>query len=280
MSEPALFALGALVYALAGAVKGLLGIGLPTLAVGLSAQFLDARVAVAHVVVPMLVANAWQVLRAGAAAAAAGGEGAAETVPIRAPLAATLAASLGLGVAVARRYAPLGATMLGAIGTVALLAPRVPATLVTLALGIVTSAFALVSLWRAPPPLPERLDAPAQVLTGAVAGVFGGLAGVWAPPVILYLGARGLDKERFVETVGVLLLGGSLVLLLGYVASGIVTAEVALVSLALIPPALAGFALGERGRRRLSGPRFRALVLGFFLVMGLNLVRRALSGGA
>jgi len=242
----------ALVYALAGSVKGLLGLGLPTLAVGLTAQFLDTREAIALVICPMLAANAWQVWRS--------------------------AAPLALVRRTGRRLRPLVLTMLGFIALVSLLAPRVPTAWVTASLGIVVTLFAATSLWREPPPLPARLDTAAQLLTGTVAGILGGVAGIWAPPIVVYLGARRLEREDFVETVGVLLFGGCVVLLAGYLASGLLTPAVALSSLWLIPPAIAGYTLGERFRKRLSGPRFRTLVLAFFLVMGLNLVRRALEG--
>lgn len=242
------------VYALAGVVKGLLGIGLPTLAVGLTAQFVEAREAIALVICPMLAANAWQVWRSGA--------------------------PLALVARTWRDFRPLALTMLAAIGGVALLAPNVPAVWVTAVLGVVVTLFAALSLWREPPPLPPRLDTAAQLVTGTVAGAIGGIAGIWAPPIIVYLGARRLEREAFVETVGVLLFAGSAVLLGGYLASGLLSPAVAAGSLWLVPPAIAGFALGERFRRRLSGPRFRTLVLGFFLLMGLNLVRRAVGGGA
>jgi len=246
--------LGALVYLCAGAVKGLLGIGLPTLAVGLMAQFVDAREAIALVIVPMLVANAWQVMRSGDV--------------------------LALVRRTWKHYRPLVLSMLVVLGVVSLLAPGVSAVAVTGALGLVVTLFAATSLWREPPPLPDRLDAPAQLLAGTSAGIIGGIAGVWAPPIIVYLGARRLEREAFVQTVGVLLFAGALVLCIGYAISGLLPAETAARSLLLIPPAIVGFTIGERFRQRLSGPRFRTLVLGFFLIMGLNLLRRALTGDA
>lgn len=253
LSDPAALALVAVaVFLAAGSVKGLLGIGLPTMSIGLMAQFVDVREAVSLAIVPMLLANAWQISR--------GGE------------------PLALARRVLTRYRALTACMLVTIALLTLLAPAVPLFYVTLALGTVMVAFALAALLREPPPLPDRLDARAQWLTGTVAGVFGGLSGVWAPPIIVYLGARRLSPKAFVETVGVLLFVGSLVLFGGYVANGVLDGATTLHSLVLTLPALAGFALGEGLRRRLSADRFRTLILGFFLLMGLNLVRRALTG--
>jgi len=51
------------VYFAAGAVKGTIGIGFPTTAISLLAQFTDARTAIGLAIIPMVVTNAWQVYR-------------------------------------------------------------------------------------------------------------------------------------------------------------------------------------------------------------------------
>ena len=246
-AELALAAVG--VYLLAGAVKGTLGIGLPTAAVSLMAQATgDTRAAIALAIVPMILTNGWQVHRAG---------GARETW---------------------RRFRTLAIVSVAGIAAVGLFAARVPTPVVTLALGAAVSLFALVSLARELPRVPERLDGAAQLVAGLASGLMGGLAGVWAPPIVVYLHGIGLDKEGFVRASGLLLALGSATLAASYAANGLLDARHALAGLALVAPALAGFALGERVRARLSGIAFRRAVLLFFLVMGLNLVRRALLG--
>ena len=245
---PELVVTAVAVYLLAGAIKGTIGIGLPTAAVSLMAQASDVRAAIALVVVPMIVLNAWQVHRSGDA--------------------------LGTW----RRFRVLALVMTVGIGAVALFADRVPTPVVTLVLGVVITLFAAVSLARELPRIPARLDRGAQALAGVAAGAMGGIAGVWAPPIIVYLNGIGLDKDGFVRATGLLLTLGSAILAASYAANGLLDAPHALAGLALVAPALAGFALGERLRSRLSGEGFRRAVLLFFLLMGLNLVRRALVG--
>ncbi len=82
----------------------------------------------------------------------------------------------------------------------------------TLLLGMVTALFAVISLWRSPPELPARFDTAAQIATGLVSGFFGGMAAIWAPPIIVYLTSRRVSTEKFVQTVGVLLFIGKLIL--------------------------------------------------------------------
>jgi uncharacterized membrane protein YfcA len=47
-------------------------------------------------------------------------------------------------------------------------------------------------------------------------------------------------------------------------------------SLAMVIPTFIGFSVGEVIRRYLDGNRFRGALLWLLLIMGLNLVRRAL----
>ena len=58
-------------FLIAGTVKGAVGIGLPTTAIGLMTLAIDPRTAIALILVPMIVSNAWQVDRSGEILAAA-----------------------------------------------------------------------------------------------------------------------------------------------------------------------------------------------------------------
>jgi len=235
------------IYFIAGTVKGAIGIGFPTAAIALTATLLDARSAIAFVVIPMCLINAWQIYRSG-------------------HLIEVLLFNWRLVTA-----------MIVSIGVFSLLSADVPIRWLTLLLGVITSMFAILSLWRKPPKLPDRFDHVAQFVTGSVSGIIGGLAGIWAPPIIVYLTSRRVGTDVFVQTVGVLLFIGSFILLLGYTSTGIVNRDNALASTLLLLPALAGFSIGEVLRKKISAGRFQKLVLLFFLLLGLNFIRRALA---
>ena len=245
MTEYTIVALAA-VYFLAGTVKGTFGVGFPTAAIALSATMYDARTAIALVVIPMCLLNAWQTYRSG---------------HVKEVLLANW---------------PLVVSMSVSIGVFSLLSAQVPIRWLTLLLGMITAVFAIVSLWRTTPELPERYDKPAQVAAGVAAGIVGGLAGIWAPPIVIYLTSRRVSKAVFVQVVGAVLFIGSSILLLGYVHSGIVNEDNALTSLALLLPAIAGFTVGEKLRTKISNELFYKLILMMFLVLGLNFIRRAI----
>ncbi len=233
------------VYFTAGLVKGTLGIGFPTTAVSLMAQMTDARSAIMLVVIPMVVTNVWQVYR---------------SRQIR---------------WVIQRFSLLLVIMLVFIAIFSQFASVVPVALLSATLGAIVTGYAITGLYKPVVRIPDRYDRPSQLITGAGAGIMGGLTGVWAPPILIYLSARRLTKEQFVATIGLLLALGSLVLFTGYWHAGLLTQPMMIMSCLLLIPSMAGFVIGEQIRTRLSAHRFERALLWFFLIIGLNLIRRA-----
>lgn len=234
------------IYLLAGVIKGMLGIGFPTAAVSLLAQITDARTAISLVVIPMVVTNAWQVWR---------------NRQVR---------------WVFSSFWRLLVTMLVFIAIFSQLASLVPIPLLTGVLGLIIAVYAIFSLYRPILRIPDRHDGLSQLIAGGTAGALGGITGVWAPPILIYLNARGVGKEAFVATSGVLMCLGSTVLFGGYINAGLIAGPILVMSCLLLLPSLLGFSVGELIRKRLSAERFARLLLWFFLAMGLNLIRRSL----
>lgn len=234
------------IYFLAGIIKGTLGIGFPTAAVSLLAQVTDARTAITLVIMPMLITNIWQVIRS------------------------------KQFWSVIQQIWLLLVLMLVFIGIFSQLASLIRVDILAAVLGVIVAVYALHSLYSPPLLLKPNWDKRAQVVAGISAGLMGGMVSVWAPPILIYLKARGFKKEQFVATVGVILLLGSCVLLLSYVGTGTLSYGVFLSSMLLVVPSMLGFTVGEQIRMRLSVGRFERLLLWFFFIMGLNLIRRAL----
>lgn len=241
-----IIATASLIYFLAGVVKGTLGIGFPTAAVSLLAQFTDARTAIVVVIMPMLLTNVWQVLRS------------------------------KRFVSVLREYWRMILSMSVFILLFSLVASAISVDFLAVVLGLIVVLFAANSLYGRALVLPERWNHRAQWAAGSSAGVMGGLVSVWAPPMLIYLGSRRLPKEQFVATVGTLLLVGSSFLLLGYWHTGVLLSSLFTLSCLLVIPSIIGFMVGEYIRNRLSAQRFERLLLWFFLLMGLNLIRKSL----
>lgn len=246
MDDPATLIAIALIYVVAGTVKGTVGVGLPTTAIGLSTLVLDPRAAIAAVLFPMLFSNGWQVWRTGHT------------------------------IRTVRRYGWFMVILMLGVGVTVLLSASASDRLMFGFLGTTIVIFVVVNVCLTIPPLPANWDRPAQISMGIVAGIMGGLTAVWAPPMVIYLAAKRIDKDEFVRATGVLILMGSLPLTLGYAQNGDLTAEIAVISALLILPTLLGFSIGERLRARMSQHRFRSVLMGVFFVLGLNLLRRAI----
>ena len=225
-----------------------MGIGLPTTALSLMTLFLDPRTAIALVLVPMTVSNLWQVHRSG---------------EIR---------------RTAARYSPFVVALVASIALALLLTRDVNAKVLLGCLGVAILLFVIVNLTKWAPRIPQHLDRVAQIIAGCFAGAMGGLTAVWAPPMALYLASRDAGKDEFVRATGFLIFFGSIPLAAGYVLQGFVTWSVFWISLAALVPTFAGFAVGEKLRGQLSEEGFRKVLLAFFFVMGVNLLRRAILG--
>jgi uncharacterized protein len=232
----------------AGFVKGTAGVGLPMMTLGILTFFTDPRTAFAVTLIPIFVANTLQMYRVG---------GVREAIPRYLPYILCMFVMVPLTLALTANTSER--VLLGVLGTVILL-------------------YVILNATKWAPEIPDGWDPAAQVLFGTSSGILGGLAGIWLPPMLIYLGARGVDKEEFVRATGVLLFTGSIPLFFGYIREGFLTGPLALISVGLLIPTTVGLLIGERVRRRLSEDTFRRLVMVLFALIAVNMLRRAAFG--
>lgn len=233
-------------FLIAGTIKGAVGIGLPTASIGILSQFYDAGLAIALVVFPSMLSNAWQLYRAGDAVRAF------------------------------RDYRIIAISMMVVIWWMTSFTATVSQNTLLLIVGTAVVLFAVTSLLVSPPRLPDRFDKPAQLIAGIASGLLGGLTAIWAPPMVTYLIARRLEKDEFVRVTGLLIFLGTLPLCAGLWRAGLFGGTQAAISAAMVIPALLGFQIGEAVRRRLHAERFQTMLLVVFLLLGLNIIRRGL----
>ncbi len=140
------------------------------------------------------------------------------------------------------------------------------------ALGVVVVLFSAWLLWDATRAvIPSRqLPGPLGGVAGLAAGAIGAMFGTGGPPVILWFQLQGLDKASFRAT----LLGLFLVMSIGrvpsYALAGLLTTEVMISALVILPAGLLGLWLGQRLHLSIPERRFRqgvAVVLGVLGVM-------------
>jgi uncharacterized membrane protein YfcA len=241
-----LFALGAAVFVLAGFVKGVIGMGLPTVAMGLLSVTMPPAQAAALLVLPSLVTNLWQIFGPGWWAL------------VRRM--ATMLAGVCLGIAA-------GAGWLTGQGG--------GSARVTAALGVALMAYALLGL------LKVRLHVPAQherwlsPVVGLATGLVTAASGVFVIPAVPYLNALGLEKEDLVRALGISFLVSTIALALSLRSGGALEMGNAVGSLLALLPALLGMALGQWVRLRVQPDVFKKVFFSGLLALGGYLVLRS-----
>ncbi|GEO80939.1 sulfite exporter TauE/SafE family protein [Pararhodospirillum oryzae] len=251
MDHTLLLGLCLVVFLAAGVVKGLLGMGLPTVAMGLLGLVLSPAEAAALMLVPSLLTNLWQALAG----------------PSPWPL--------------LRRLAPLlaGITFGTALG-----APWMHAetTLVRAGLGGILVVYALVGLGGVRLPRVRATRGPVPIAVGLVMGLLTGLAsgatGVFVLPSVPYLASLSLDRPRLVQALGLAFTTASAALALALAAHDrLPFASLGWSTLAVVP-AVAGMAAGAWLGARVPQALFRRLFYGGLLVLGGEIMLKSLGG--
>lgn len=234
-----------LTFLAAGFVKGVVGLGLPTIVLGVLALPLGITQAIAVLLVPSLVTNAVQGFS---------GPGPLETCRRLWPL--LLAAALGI-----------------LVGTGAL--AQSTGTGPVIALGSLIALHGAVSLLAPPLPHPGSNERWLSPIAGLANGLITGFTGSAILPAVLYFQALGFDKERLVQGMGLLFCVSTAVLMVAFTQHRLLTAELALLSTLALIPALCGLWLGSRIRRRIAEERFRRLLFMALVVLGIGIVWRS-----
>lgn len=235
------------VFLLAGLVKGVIGLGLPTVAMGLLGLAMPPAQAAALLVVPSLVTNVWQLL-----------------------------AGPRFG-ALTRRLWPMLLGVCGGTWAGAGVLVGGPSGRVTAALGAALVLYALTGLLRVRLRVPARAERWAGPLVGTATGLVTGATGVFVIPAVPYLGALELERDALVQALGLSFTVSTIALAAGLAAGGALPLRAAGTSLVALAPALAGMALGGWLRGRVRPETFRSLFFAGLLVLGGELLLRGLA---
>jgi uncharacterized membrane protein YfcA len=226
----------------AGAAKGLIGVGMPIVAMPLVSHIIDLPAAVALLSIPLVLSNLRQAIEGGGTAAA---------LRQLAPLLVGFCVGIVVGVKVLMSLDD------------ALLKPLVGCALLLAGLSVVAKPDLKLS------PAGERVAGP---IAGALGGVFGGLAALSGPIVFVYLLATSRDKNLFVKHASLYLVFASAVLLLVMGSYARITLADAGVSLVSVLPVMLGMALGARIRPRVPIRLFRLLILLVVFASAIDLI--------
>ncbi|RJF97693.1 sulfite exporter TauE/SafE family protein [Noviherbaspirillum saxi] len=231
-------------FLLAGFVKGVIGLGLPTVAIGLLGLVMTPVQAVSLLVVPSLVTNIWQLLAG----------------PRILPL-------------LRRLWTMLLGFCAGTCFSAVALDPGASERN-SMLLGVALIAYAIVGLSKKRFSVPAHAETWLSPLVGALTGVVATATGVFVLPAVPYLQALDLDKEELVQALGLSFTVSTLGLAAVLAVQGNFQMSVAGASLASLLPALCGMLLGQAVRTRVRAETFRRCFFIGLLALGVHLAWR------
>lgn len=228
----------------AGWVKGVTGMGLPTVAMGILGTMMPLPVAAALLVLPSFVTNVWQ-LFAG---------------PSLIPL-------------LHRLWPMLLCLIPGTVAGSVLLIRAAPAWS-AFALGAALIIYASYALFAPALAVTARAEYWLSPLVGTITGVITGATGVFVMPSVPYIQALQLSKDDLVQALGMSFTLSTLALAVGLALHNAFQLEQLSLSLFAIFPALAGMWLGQKIRAFIPPKQFRCYFLLFLILLGFELVSR------
>ena len=229
------------IFLLAGFVKGVVGLGLPTVAVGLLGLFMPPVQAAALLIVPSLVTNVWQLLAGG------------RFVWLLRRLWLML-----IGIFVGTL---LGAHWIAGDDSGQATAALGAALIVYAILGLAAVKFSVsagTEKWLSP-------------IIGLATGLVTAATAVFVIPAVPYLQALHLEKDELIQALGLSFTVSTIAMAAGLAQGGALQMTGAAVSLMALVPALGGMFIGQWLRGKISAVLFRRCFFVGLLLLGLHL---------
>ena len=226
------------VFFFAGCVKGVVGLGLPTISIALVAAVLGLKEAMVLLIIPSLVTNMVQAI----------------TGPhLKMILGRIWVFLLGLGL-----------FTWGATGVLVKANPSI----LTFSLGGILIIYATVSLCNFRITIPKKKEKWLSPIFGSLTGVSTGLTGTFVVPGVLYLQALGLEKNSFVQAMGICFTTATLAIGLSLGGRGVLSMDLTILSGLAVIPALIGMKIGSLIRDKLPERTFKKVFFLSLLVLG------------
>ena len=246
MWQPEIVLMVVATFLLAGFIKGVIGMGLPVVALAFLGSTLGLREALTIMLIPAIATNTWQAL-----------------------------AGPAFGMLVRRMWSFLAAACIGIWFGVGVLAGAKSETMMAL-LGVTLCTYCAVTMLHAQMPPPGKREPWMSPLMGGLGGAMFGMTGIMIVPGVLYLQTLGLKRDVFVQALGLTFVTISLALGTSLTGRSLMTQDLVLMSLTALVPTAAGLALGRRYRHHISEERFRRIFFVALFIIGLDMLRRAL----
>jgi uncharacterized protein len=236
----------AFAFLLAGFVKGVIGLGLPTVSMGLLAVWMPPAHALAIVIVPAIVTNIWQTF----------------VGPYLRDI--------------VRRLWPLMVGTVTGIWLASGLLTGPYAHYGPIVLGMLLVIYAIIGLSKFNFRVARRNEGWVGGIVGLVTGVVSASTGVQVIPSMPYMQSIGMEKDELVQALGVFFTVATVALAFDLTSEGLLSAATALPGTIAMVCAFAGMFIGQAVRSRMQPEAFRRWFLIWMILLGIYLAGSAL----
>ena len=229
-------------FFVAGVVKGVIGIGLPTTAITIMTFFVSPLMALGLNLIPMTVANIWQLSKA---------DNPKELV---------------------KNYKYFATSLVVCILITSFYANQIGDDVVRLIFAVAVLLFVCLQVFGFNFKMKPNHDNFWQGGLGALGGLVGGAASIWAVPVTMYLLMKNVKPKQFVDVSGFLIMIGCIPVSIGYIATGVFQPNMFIYGALGSVIGIIGFQIGEKLRNKINAKTFRNLLLVFFRFSAINMI--------
>jgi uncharacterized protein len=248
MVEPLLLFV-AVAFLLAGFVKGVIGLGLPTVSMGLLAVTMPPSHALAIVIVPAIVTNIWQTF-----------------------------VGPYLRDIIRRLWPLMAGTVLGIWLNAGMLTGPY-ARYGTIVLGLLLVIYAIIGLKKISFKVARKNEKWIGGIVGVITGAVSAATGVQVIPSMPFMQAIGMEKDELVQALGVFFTVATMALAFNLTSAGLLSAATALPGAVAMVASFAGMFIGQAVRSRLQPEAFRRWFLIAMIFLGIYLAASAIYGG-
>jgi len=240
MSDPMLLLIAA-TFLLAGFIKGVIGLGLPTVSMGLLAVAMSPARAIAIVIVPAILTNIWQTF-----------------------------AGPYLWDIIKRLWPLMLGTILGIwLNAGSLTGPY--AHYGTIVIGVLLVIYAIVGLGKFSVTVTRGKEKWVGGVVGLATGVISAATGVQVIPSTPFIQAIGMEKDELVQALGVFFTVATVGLGFNVTSEGLLNESTALPGGIALACGFGGMYVGQAVRSRLEPQAFRRWFLISMMLLGIYL---------
>lgn len=240
-------ALVVIAFLVAGTSKGVLGVGIPLIAVPVLSGVMHPATTLAVLAFPIAPSNLWQAFK-----------------------------GRHFGVTMRRFWPAIPTMILGGIIGAQFITTIDPKSAQTV-LGLIVLLYSTSQLFSVRIPAPTaRSEKLVTAIVGRFSGMLGGFAAYFGPPVIMYLLALKVTKEEFISCAAMLYLVGIVPVFLTLAYKGVHGEKELVLSGIGAALILAAVFFGTWLRSKISQELFRKALLFILIAMAINMLRRGL----